>query len=35
LRPGEGVDVEPGTASLQVKRWSAERAASLLARFGR
>jgi ferric-dicitrate binding protein FerR (iron transport regulator) len=35
LRPGEGVDVEPGTAPLQVKRWSAERAASLLVRFGR
>jgi ferric-dicitrate binding protein FerR (iron transport regulator) len=35
LRPGEGVDVERGTAPLQVKRWSAERAASLLARFGR
>jgi ferric-dicitrate binding protein FerR (iron transport regulator) len=35
LGPGEGVDVEPGTAPLQVKRWPAERAASLLARFGR
>lgn len=35
LGPGEGVDVEPGTAPLQVKRWPAERAAALLARFGR
>jgi ferric-dicitrate binding protein FerR (iron transport regulator) len=35
LGPGDGVDVEPGTAPLQVKRWSAERAAALLARFGR
>ncbi len=35
LGPGEGVDVEPGTVPLQVKRWSAGRAAALLARFGR
>jgi ferric-dicitrate binding protein FerR (iron transport regulator) len=35
LGPGDGVDVEAGAASLQVKRWSAERAAALLARFGR
>jgi ferric-dicitrate binding protein FerR (iron transport regulator) len=35
LGPGDGVDVEAGTAPLQVKRWSAERAAALLARFGR
>jgi ferric-dicitrate binding protein FerR (iron transport regulator) len=34
LRAGDGVDVEPAGA-LQVKRWSAERAAHLLARFGR
>jgi FecR protein len=33
--PGEGVDVEPGRSPLQVRRWSAERAAALLARFGR
>ena len=35
LGPGEGVDVDSGTAPLEVKRWPAERAASLLARFGR
>jgi hypothetical protein len=35
LEPGQGVDVEPGRTSLEVKRWSAERAASLLAGFGR
>ncbi|HEX2725953.1 MAG TPA: FecR family protein [Beijerinckiaceae bacterium] len=35
LGPGDGVDVEGGAAPLQVKRWSAERAAALLARFGR
>jgi hypothetical protein len=34
LRAGDGVDVE-GAAPLQVKRWSEERAAHLLARFGR
>jgi len=35
LGPGEGVDVDAGRAPLQVRRWSAERAAALLARFGR
>jgi hypothetical protein len=35
LGPGQGVDVGTDRAPLQVKRWSAERAASLLARFGR
>ncbi|WP_201830111.1 FecR family protein [Microvirga zambiensis] len=35
LGPGEGVDVEPGTAPLVVRRWPAARAAALLARFGR
>jgi ferric-dicitrate binding protein FerR (iron transport regulator) len=35
LGPGEGVDVEASNAPLQVKRWPAERAAALLARFGR
>jgi ferric-dicitrate binding protein FerR (iron transport regulator) len=35
LGPGQGVDVEPGRTPLEVKRWSAERAKSLLARFGR
>jgi ferric-dicitrate binding protein FerR (iron transport regulator) len=35
LGPGEGVDVEPGTAPLTVRRWPAARAAALLARFGR
>ena len=34
LRAGDGVDVDDTTA-LEVKRWSAERAARLLARFGR
>jgi hypothetical protein len=34
LRAGEGVDVE-GAGELQVKRWPPQRAASLLARFGR
>ena len=34
LGPGDGVDVEAGGRPLQVKRWSAERAAALLARFG-
>lgn len=34
LDPGEGVDVRPG-APLEVARWGAERAAALLARFGR
>ncbi|ACA15280.1 conserved hypothetical protein [Methylobacterium sp. 4-46] len=35
LRDGDGVDVEAGTEPLAVKRWSPERAAGLLARFGR
>ena len=35
LGPGDGVDVEAGATPLQVKRWSAERAAALLTRFGR
>jgi ferric-dicitrate binding protein FerR (iron transport regulator) len=34
LGPGQGVDVEPGRP-LEVKQWSAERVARLLARFGR
>jgi ferric-dicitrate binding protein FerR (iron transport regulator) len=33
LRPGEGVDVEPGVA-LTVKRWAAARVSALLARLG-
>jgi ferric-dicitrate binding protein FerR (iron transport regulator) len=35
LGPGEGVDVEAGTAPLTVRRWPAARAGALLARFGR
>ncbi len=35
LGPGEGVDVAPGGGPLEVKRWGQERAANLLARFGR
>ncbi|UVF22215.1 FecR family protein (plasmid) [Microvirga terrae] len=35
LMPGEGVDVEPGTAPLTVRRWPTARANALLARFGR
>ena len=35
LGPGQGVDVDPGTAPLTVRRWPAARAAALLARFGR
>ena len=35
LGPGEGVDVEAGTAPLVVRRWPAARAAALLARLGR
>jgi len=35
LGPGEGVDVEVGTAPLVVRRWPAARAAALLARLGR
>lgn len=34
LGPGEGVDVESGTAPLTVRRWPAARAAALLARLG-
>jgi ferric-dicitrate binding protein FerR (iron transport regulator) len=34
LGPGEGVDVEAGTAPLTVRRWGAQRVAALLARFG-
>jgi ferric-dicitrate binding protein FerR (iron transport regulator) len=35
LNPGEGVDVEPGTSPLIVRRWPEARAAALLARLGR
>lgn len=34
LAPGDGVDVEPGTGPLTVKRWPAKRVSALLARFG-
>ena len=34
LGPGEGVDVEAGTAPLTVRKWGAPRVAALLARFG-
>jgi ferric-dicitrate binding protein FerR (iron transport regulator) len=34
LGPGEGVDVEPGTAPLTVKRWAAARVSALMARLG-
>jgi ferric-dicitrate binding protein FerR (iron transport regulator) len=34
LRGGDGVDVEAGQEPLRVTRWSAERAALLLGRFG-
>jgi ferric-dicitrate binding protein FerR (iron transport regulator) len=34
LGPGEGVDVERGTAPLTVRRWPAARVSALLARFG-
>lgn len=34
LRPGEGVDVNPG-APLTVRRWPRERVSRLLSRFGR
>jgi hypothetical protein len=34
LGPGDGVDVEAGTAPLTVKKWGAPRVAALLARFG-
>jgi ferric-dicitrate binding protein FerR (iron transport regulator) len=35
LTMGEGVDVEPGSAPLTVKRWPAKRVSALMARFGR
>jgi ferric-dicitrate binding protein FerR (iron transport regulator) len=35
LRAGDGVDIDAATVVPQAKRWSAERAAALLARFGR
>ncbi|MGA0594780.1 FecR domain-containing protein [Enterovirga sp. CN4-39] len=35
LRAGDGVDVAPDAAPLEVKRWGRERAATFLARFGR
>ena len=35
LQSGDGVDVEAGATEIVVKRWSPERAATLLARFGR
>ncbi len=34
LGSGDGVDVEPGTGPLTVKRWPAARVSALLARFG-
>lgn len=34
LGAGDGVDVTAGRGPLEVKRWSAERASRLLARFG-
>ena len=34
LGPGEGVDVDAGTAPLTVRRWPAARASALLARLG-
>lgn len=34
LGPGDGVDVEPGTAVLVVKRWPQPRVDALLARLG-
>jgi hypothetical protein len=34
LGPGEGVDVDPGTAPLVVERWPQPRVAALLARLG-
>jgi ferric-dicitrate binding protein FerR (iron transport regulator) len=34
LRRGEGVDVEPGSGPLTVRRWPQPRVAALLARFG-
>ncbi|HEY8381234.1 MAG TPA: FecR domain-containing protein [Microvirga sp.] len=35
LRAGDGIDVEAAGGPLEVKRWGAQRAAALLARFGR
>jgi len=35
LGPGEGVDVDAGTAPLEVKHWPAPRVAALMARLGR
>lgn len=35
LGPGQGVDVDPGSGPLAVRRWPAPRVAALLARFGR
>jgi len=32
---GEGVNVSPGTAPIEVKRWKTERVRALLARFSR
>jgi hypothetical protein len=34
LGPGEGVDVDPGTGALEVKRWGQPRVDALLARLG-
>lgn len=34
LGPGDGVDVEPGTAALVIKRWPQPRIDALLARLG-
>jgi ferric-dicitrate binding protein FerR (iron transport regulator) len=34
LGSGDGVDVEPGTGPLTVKRWPVARVSALLARFG-
>jgi len=34
LGPGEGVDVDPGTSALEVKRWGQPRVDALLARLG-
>ena len=34
LRAGQGVDVSPGSAPLEVKRWGEQRVRALLARFG-
>jgi hypothetical protein len=35
LRAGDGVDVEAAGGPLEVRRWAPQRAAALLARFGR